>query len=102
MRTDFAALNFTLMNELLSSHKLATGPQQMMRTYASKSFGAQSNAGAKVDVGGRIAVQPRMERQNWLAFVVILLVSVLVFLIGVPLAMDSTVTQADLATHARL
>jgi hypothetical protein len=43
-----------------------------------------------------------MERQNWLAFVVILLVSGLVFLIGVPLAMDSTVKQADLTAHARL
>ena len=70
---------------------------------ATKPCSESNAASAKADrAGGRLADRSKTDLQNWLAFAVILLVSVLVFLIGGALAMNTAVKPPDLTADARL
>jgi hypothetical protein len=53
-------------------------------------------------VGVRSETSDRTDLQNWFAFVVILLLSMLVFLLAGTLSADTSVRQADLTADVRV
>jgi hypothetical protein len=74
----------------------------MFATKRLASFDSNLNGGAVIaSRSGRSETSDRTDHQNWLAFVVILLLSVLVFLLGGTLATDTPVRQTDLTADLR-
>jgi hypothetical protein len=91
-----------LATHQLVCNNVTSGSQLMFATKRLASFDANSSGGAVIASPiGRSETSDRKDQQNWLAFVVILLLSVLVFLLGGALATDTSVRQADLTADIR-
>lgn len=62
----------------------------------------ESHATVAVSVNGHAERANRSDRQNWLAFAIILLLCALVFLVGGALSVGAAVRQADLTADTRI